>query len=364
MYALLVLTACKGTLTIDSSPDSAPPLPDVPDLDLVQIDDDRYGTPVFNGDKLLLHVASRGVLVALDADAPPERTAWRHALRSVALQASADPRLELLPGVGLWVAGDALAGDPAYLLDPATLDVLRQIDGGGVDAVALGGALYTGYPGVWQTADRPNESGRLMSVAADGTLSEAVPRLCGEFGFHCGDALELMAGSVWWTDYQGGLYTGGNAFHVEDGELFDDAPALRDGEPAKHNRTRLRALTASQIWIGGVVDCGLVLDVTTGDQITYGAAEGCGFSAVEGESYHGSSVRVVSLDLALGGGGYGALRVEWLDGPHEGTAQIVTLPFAGGAAYSCWPIAAMGPRGLLAVTCDGGRGLFWGRVTG
>lgn len=368
MYALLILIACKGTMTIDttdSTPnDSSPPLPDVAAVELVQLDDDRYAPPVFVGGELLLHDAVRGVLVALDPEALPERWPWQYNLRSVQVAAASRPRMEYLDGVGLWIGGDPLDdGADATLIDPASFAVLRTVPGGGADAAMVGGVLQTAYPGVWQLHDRINEPGRLETVGADGSLTVSDPELCGAIGSHCGKSMAVLRGSLWWSDWQGGLYHAGAALHLEDGVLVNGAPAFVAGEAAKSNRTNVAALDDDRLFVGGVIDCGAILDTTTGAQTPYSAMDGCGFSAVEGESYHGSRVRVVSLDLALGGGGYGALRVEWLDGVHAGEVQVVTLPFVD-EAYSCWPMAAMGPRGLLAVTCDGGRGLFVGRVTG
>ena len=75
--------------------------------------------------------------------------------------------------------------------------------------------------------------------------------------------------------------------------LVNGAPAFVAGEAAKSNRTNVAALDDDRLFVGGVIDCGAILDTTTGAQTPYSAMDGCGFSAVEGESYHGSRVRVV-----------------------------------------------------------------------
>lgn len=369
MIALLLALACKGSIILDDSAepsdtvDSTPEPPNEAAVELTYSDGEHYGDPLFYDGTLLLPMRVQDLIVAIDPASPADYRFDLYNLGSVAVPLTISPRVREIPGVGLWLSGDPLTDEAAHIVDPATLQVLREIPNGGEDAAMHSGGLVTAYPGIWQTAERANEPGRLEGINADDSLTTLDPALCGEVGRHCGEAMITMGGALWWTDYQGGLYTSGSAYHLEDGVLVAGAPAVVEGEPARHNRTRLADLGDGWLWVGGVVDCGAALHVQSGAQVSYPAADGCGFSAVSGQSYHGSAVRVVSLDLALGGGGYGALRVEWLDGVHAGAVEVLTLPFPD-ESYSCWPIVAIGPEGRIAVTCDGTRGLFLGRITG
>lgn len=335
-------------LALGCSPDVAPVLdtavdPDVPGVRLRRIDSEVYAEPHFIGERLVTLLPERGLVVTYDLDD-------YRAATTVAVSSHPGARSRVVDGVGLWLSGDAREGLAATVLEPDTLETLR-VGAGGVDVVVYDGMTLTSYPGRY-----PDSVGRLERVNIDGSVSVVRDRLCNGVGFGCGDQIVVLNDALWWTDAAGGLYSDSGTWHLDDGAIAQDAPVYSADDPPQDGRTRLEVTQDGRLWVGSVAECGAFYAPRTGASEGYGPDVGCGFVAAEGRSAVGSRVRVVTLtDPSVG-----ALRVEWLGGDNEGEVQVYDLPDAA----ECWPIVAIGPRGTLAVTCEGSGGLYVGQLTG